>query len=216
MTLAQQGRTYRGAGPRQRRDDRRERLVEAAVEIFGTTGYRGATVDRLCAAAGLTKRYFYESFDGSEDLLLAAYTWVTGELRARVVAGASGSGPDLDSQARSALGAFFRAIDEDPRLARIAFVEVLGVSPAVDEAYRSVTEGFAGTLLELAGQALPDRAAAKHDSTVLATGLVGAVVFIAQQWILTDRSRPSEDIVDDAHTIVMATLDRITARGGTT
>src|SRR4029453_15403828 len=72
VTSVQAGRTYRGAGPRQRQDEPRARLVDAAVEVFGTTGSRSATVDRVCAVAGLTKRYFYESFDDSEALLLGA------------------------------------------------------------------------------------------------------------------------------------------------
>lgn len=209
MSLAQQGRTYRGAGPRQRQEERRARLVEAAIEVFGTLGYRGATVDRLCAEAGLTKRYFYESFDGSEALLLAAYTRVTGELRARLVAGARDAGPDLNRRVDGALRALFTAFDDDPRLARLAFVEVLGVGPAVDAAYRAVTESFADTLLELAAPAL----GATGTPKIVATGLVGAVVFVAQQWVLTERREPIDTVVAGAHAIVMSTLDRLAAAG---
>jgi AcrR family transcriptional regulator len=208
MSLAQQGRTYRGASPRQRQEDRRARLVEAAIEVFGTVGYRGATVDRLCAEAGLTKRYFYESFDGSEQLLLAAYTRVTGELRDRLVAGSQGAGPELAEQVEAALRALFSAFDEDPRRARLAFVEVLGVSPAVDAAYRAVTESFAETLLELAPPAL---GGARAGRKIVATGLVGAVVFVAQQWVLTERREPVDTVVSSARIIVMSTLDALTA-----
>src|SRR5437016_4479616 len=54
-------RTYKGATPRQRVEQRRALLVDAAVDVFGTIGYRAATVDHVCARAGLSKRYFYES-----------------------------------------------------------------------------------------------------------------------------------------------------------
>lgn len=211
MSLAEHGRTYRGAGPRQRRDERRSRLIEAAVEVFGTVGYRGATVDRLCAAAGLTKRYFYESFGGSEELLLAAYARVTDELRTLLVEGAHTAGPGLDDQVHAALRALFAGFDDDPRLAKIAFVEVLGVSPTVDATYRAVTESFADVLLGLATPAPHARGASGPDRKVVATGLVGAVVFVAQQWVLNQRQQPSDTVVSSAHTIIMATLDRLGA-----
>lgn len=202
------GRTYRGASARQRRDERRARLVEAAVELFGTSGYRTATVDRICAVAGLTKRYFYESFDDSEQLLLAAYAQVIEDLGVHIGRATRTAGPGLDAQARAALTAMFRVIDEDPRVARIAFVEVLGVSAAVDDAYRAATHRFADTLVELADATLGPGRPGRTNRHILATGLVGAVVFIAQQWILTDRREPIASVVHNAHTIVMATLER--------
>lgn len=69
------------------------RLVDAAVEVFGTSGYRSATVGKICETAGLTKRYFYESFDDSEALLLAAYASVTDRLRDSVLRGAGRAAP---------------------------------------------------------------------------------------------------------------------------
>jgi AcrR family transcriptional regulator len=52
---------------------RQLQLVEAGLEIFGTVGYRASTVDFICATAGLTKRYFYDSFSRTQDLFIACY-----------------------------------------------------------------------------------------------------------------------------------------------
>src|ERR1700752_1144970 len=105
-----QGRTYRGASPEQRQAERRERLVEAAIEVFGTTGYRAATIDQVCAQAGLTKRYFYESFTDSEALLLAAYERTTGRLHDRVQAAIGRAQPDVEAITHAALAEFIGAI----------------------------------------------------------------------------------------------------------
>ncbi|MBO0841328.1 MAG: TetR/AcrR family transcriptional regulator [Sciscionella sp.] len=196
------GRSYRGEDPLQRKGSRRARLVEAAIEVYGTIGYRNATVDRICAAAGLTKRYFYESFTDREALLVAAYERVADILRARIEAGAGTS----SDPTRGALTALFRAIDDDPRLAKIAFFEILGVSPAVDDAYRAQTGRMAGALLDIAHVRTSLPAA---ERTMITTGLIGAVVFIAQHWMLTGRTESVARVARSARTIVASVLDSI-------
>jgi AcrR family transcriptional regulator len=203
------GRTYRGADAGQRRDERRARLIDAALEVFGTTGYRSATVDRICATAGLTKRYFYESFDTSETLLLAVYTEVTDQLHTSMLSGAATGAPDLDAMVRGGLTAFFEAIDADPRLARVAFFEVLGISEAVDDAYRGVLDRFVGTLVMLAEPAFADSDLPADERTALAEGIVGAVLMIAQHWLVGGRSRPLHSVIRTTHTIVTAVLARL-------
>src|ERR1700692_2581615 len=62
---------FKGISADDRRIDRRNRVVEAAYEIAGTEGAGALGVGRVCLAAGLTKRYFYESFGSLTELLSA-------------------------------------------------------------------------------------------------------------------------------------------------
>jgi len=66
-------RPYGGLAMEERVAARRARFIEAGIELFGTQGFRGATVRGICAAAGLTDRYFYESFASLEALLADVY-----------------------------------------------------------------------------------------------------------------------------------------------
>src|SRR3982750_95118 len=50
----------------------RERLVAAAVDLFYRNGFGAVGVDRVIAAAGVTKTTFYKHFDGKDDLMVAA------------------------------------------------------------------------------------------------------------------------------------------------
>src|SRR5262245_62037730 len=70
-------RQYGGHSAEERRLARRERLIEAAIRVYGKVGYRTATVKAVCEAAELTERYFYESFASSEALLIAAFETVS-------------------------------------------------------------------------------------------------------------------------------------------
>src|SRR5687768_6161495 len=50
----------------------RERLVAAAVELFYRHGFAAVGIDRVIAAAGVTKTTFYKHFEGKDDLMVAA------------------------------------------------------------------------------------------------------------------------------------------------
>ncbi len=67
------GRTYRGRSPEERRAERRERLLEAGLKLFGGEGYAATSIERLCAHARVTARHFYEEFPTREALLLAVF-----------------------------------------------------------------------------------------------------------------------------------------------
>jgi AcrR family transcriptional regulator len=49
----------------------RDLLLDAAAGVFAERGYAGASVDRIAAAAGLSKGTFYWHFDSKEALFLA-------------------------------------------------------------------------------------------------------------------------------------------------
>ena len=50
----------------------RERLMDAAAEVFSETGFGGASLEVICERAGLTRGAFYYNFSSKEELFLAA------------------------------------------------------------------------------------------------------------------------------------------------
>ncbi|MGH7750546.1 MAG: TetR family transcriptional regulator, partial [Candidatus Dormibacteria bacterium] len=72
-------RSYRGVSAEQRHLERRERLLDAGLDLLGTEGWARTTVTAICARARLTERYFYQSFPGREQLLLAVFDRIAGE-----------------------------------------------------------------------------------------------------------------------------------------
>jgi len=49
----------------------RERLLDAALEVFSRRGYYAASVDEIAAEAGFSKGAVYSNFSSKEDLFLA-------------------------------------------------------------------------------------------------------------------------------------------------
>src|SRR4051812_2571434 len=114
-TTPVQSRPYRGVPQDERRAQRRSQLIAAAIAVYGERGYRQATVKAVCEAAGLTERYFYESFANSEELLIASYNAVTFAVHSEMVAAAQGAGGDAVERGRAMLRTYFEALQRDPR-----------------------------------------------------------------------------------------------------
>lgn len=53
------------------RDDTRERLFEAAAEVFEERGIGAASIETIAAAAGFTRGAFYSNFESKDDLIVA-------------------------------------------------------------------------------------------------------------------------------------------------
>ncbi len=64
-----------GTVPRttRRRAATRERLLDAAFEVFAADGVGAATVEGVCEAAGFTRGAFYSNFSSMEELFLALF-----------------------------------------------------------------------------------------------------------------------------------------------
>lgn len=79
-TAAGSERSYGGKTAAERAAERRGRLVLATIEVLASSGEARATMTAVCAGAGLTERYFYESFASLEDAMLAALDQVCEEI----------------------------------------------------------------------------------------------------------------------------------------
>jgi len=207
--VATGARSYRGQDAQARAADRRRRLLDAALELFGTRGYAATRIQDVCATSGVTARHFYEAFPGREELLAAVYADVVEGHLAEVAAALAG---DPEDPLRAGLDAALGAWTRDERRARLAFVEVVGVSPALEERRFAVLEGYAAFIAgELARVSDADAAA----FTWAGRALVGAAVQTFQSWRalpIADRP-PLATLADELTPLFAAPLARRRDRG---
>ncbi len=114
---------FKGVSAVDRRADRRSRLVVAAFEIAGTEGAGALGVGRVCLAAKLTKRYFYESFASLAELQSAVVDHAV-EMMSELVDPVRPDRPGGPPQAW--LEAFVGALVDDECLARVLLAETHG------------------------------------------------------------------------------------------
>jgi AcrR family transcriptional regulator len=186
----QNARRYRGQGGEERRAERRARLLDAGLRVFGEVGFHSATVKTICAVAGLTERYFYESFSNSEDLLCAVYEEHMVLQQQRIAEAVLQASREPLAMMEAGLRAFLELARENPAGARVQLLEVLGVSPRVDRLYRQSIENFARLMRSWNAQLFPDEALTVEDEEMLSVGLVGAAVGVAGRWMLAGFAQP--------------------------
>lgn len=117
---------WAGVPPDDRKAARRDLLLDAALELLGTEGWKATTVRGVCQAARLNPRYFYESFDDLDALIVALYDRLMRELAGQLRAAVAGAGDDRRAQVRAAVECTVRFVDDDRRRGRVLYVEALG------------------------------------------------------------------------------------------
>ena len=116
-------RRWRGREPDLRVRDRRDRLVAAAFDLLASQGAAAVTMRGVCREAGLTERYFYESFADRSELLQAVLERVVDD--ALTVIGGVVSSSDPRTLLVDVVTAFTAFLDADPRRARVLFEEAV-------------------------------------------------------------------------------------------
>ena len=169
-------RPYRGVSAADRRHQRREQLIEAGLQLFGTRGIAAVGIVDVCAEAGLTKRYFYENFASIDALAEAVFEYVTGNL-VGVVAPAIEVGAGRDP--RPALTVYARALLSDSRVVRLLAVE------SQTGPLKKYRDGFPTRAVELwfAFAAADDALPPPQDMRLKAYGFIGAAQQIGMAWL---------------------------------
>jgi AcrR family transcriptional regulator len=199
-------RRYRGLSVDERREQRRERLLEAGLELFGTAGYAGSSIRAVSAAASLNSRYFYESFKSREDLLYHVYQRAVGELATAVIE-ATVAAETVEEQAREGLRASWAILIADRRKARVIALEVVGVSERLERLRRDNRHAFADILVRNAMSLAEPDVRLRMDPVLTARLLMGASIEMLVDWINGDVSASTEEIIDHLTTMYAAVAE---------
>lgn len=218
-----QERVYGGVSAQARREQRRASLIDAGLTLFGTEGYLTVPVKRICDEAGLTQRYFYESFNDREALLDAVYRHCVERLRGatnaaaleylaeipEVPAGGPVPAEHIRELAHAAFGAFLNDLTVDPLRARVILIEVVGVSPALEKLRVGAIHDWADLIVAFG---TPDPAAATARHRLAAIGVVGAITQLLVDWQMaavdpvSPRSGPEIFTVEAIHDVITEML----------
>jgi AcrR family transcriptional regulator len=198
MVAKKGSRVYAGRDAEGRARERRRRFIDAGLSCFGTQGYAATTIKQLCTEAGLTERYFYESFASREALFVAAAAeCVTGLFGALTLARARGENPS--DQTEAILRAFFAWFHDDPRRIRIQLVDPMLISPVTQEIYVEVVRLFVQFASDLAMDWYELSADdPRIDADLIGTMLVGGLVEVVKEWARGGFSRSIDEVVRNA------------------
>jgi AcrR family transcriptional regulator len=187
-------RSYGGVSATERVAARRARLLDAGLELYGTRGFSATGVKDICRQAGLTDRYFYESFRDSGELFTAVFDRATADLLALVADHVGQVTPEPESQVRASIEAFVRALVADPRQARVVFAESTSAGGEVDRHIRASLRQFAALIATTARPHLPEMP--ERMLQLGSLSLVGAIERVIIEWQDGQLDATIEEVID--------------------
>jgi AcrR family transcriptional regulator len=161
----------------------RSKLVDAALQLFSTSGYEHATVDDISQAAGYSKGAYYFHFSTKDDILLELLR-IWSEGRGRVLAEGADAGAAPREALHETLANFF-SYNDAPQWPGV-LLEFWSQAVRNPEVSRRLTQAYAGwrkTLAEafaaMAGTGVLHVQSAEDAATVALAAHDGYAVQIA-------------------------------------
>jgi AcrR family transcriptional regulator len=191
-----------GLTPDERKARRRALLIDAGFDLLGTEGATGTTVRAVCHKAELNARYFYESFEDIDALLVAVYDHVVEQLGVALVTAPPEKGTHFEL-ARAGMARLVEFIDEDRRRARILYIEAHGNTTL--NRHRRETDIAAITTLEQAAvEAAGSWPTGERVGLIGASMLIGGLSEVLLDWIDGRIDVTRDQLVDDLAALALA------------
>lgn len=194
-TANNSSRVYRGASAEDRRRERHERLLEAALEAFARHGIARTTMRDICAVARLTDRYFYESFRNTEDAFDAVYQWQKAQLMARMSSAIESTPRSMMALAKAGLRAFYEFIKEDPRRAPVLLIDAFSANKQTLDKSRAAMGQYVTLINEVARELYPNMRQQDFNIEMMTWGLLGMTLQVGINWAQGGYKQPVDEVL---------------------
>lgn len=184
------GRRIRGLDAEQRREQRRDQLLDAALELFAANGYQNTAIEQICAAAYVSTKSFYELFGGREDCYLALMRRSSERIFGRVGDAFTDTAHLPENlAAEHLLATLAHAVVDDPRVATVLFGEGAAVSQATEH-QRRTNRRWAAVFITEMWKRYGHSADGKQG---IAVGVIGGLFDIIADWLVdADTGNPAD------------------------
>jgi AcrR family transcriptional regulator len=152
----------------------RSRLLRAAAAVVSERGYAGMTATAVIAQTGVSRKTFYDLFEGAQDCYLAAFDEAVDRLAA-VVAPAYVREDSSSERIRAALVELLAFLEREPEAGGLMLSCLLGYGPQVLEPRASVLELLQGVVEEGESEARARRAASPLTAEMIVAGVLAVV-----------------------------------------
>ncbi len=182
--------------------DSKDRILAAALALFGERGYAATSIDDIAGRAGLTKGALYYYFKDKQDIARDLHHDLWARLKAEALRVVEPGGDAL-ANLRRAFDAHLVALQNLPEAH--FFLRQFWAVPALDAMGRLEHEAALGFVEQLLRDGIARGDVAPLDPTALARALVGAFSEATLHVLTTGRS-------DEAIAVVHRLIDALDAR----
>ena len=183
----------------------RERLLDAAEQVFAYKGYYEAAVDEIVQRSNTSKGSVYFHFPSKESLFLAVVDHLGNRLIRRVEHGIAHV-TDPRERLEMALTTTLETLTRHKTLASLLLSKGFGMGPSFVQKRREVFARFADQIKALLDQALPQERAASLNTDVIAYAWLGAVSEVVVKWLETGKPHPVKEALPTLRAILLGNL----------
>jgi AcrR family transcriptional regulator len=160
----------------------RERILDAALEVFARKGYHRASVDDIVRASATSKGAVYHHFPNKEAVFLALVDDFAARL-AHAAAAAIAARRGALAKVEGALVAALSTFAANERLARLILLEAVSLGPRY-QAKRVEVAGRFGLLIQgYLDEAVADGSLQRLDTRIATLVWLGAIHELVVQWL---------------------------------
>ena len=207
-------RQFKGLSLTERKQARREKLIEAGIEAYGTHGFFAATVKDICNEAKLTERYFYESFKKSDELFQTIFLTLIDQLQHNVMQAIMQASSDPRKMIEAGLTALLTTLRDNPRMARIIYIDAMLVQELHNQATIHETMlRFDRMIQAFVMLMMPHIDRSEREISFVATGLNGYVTQIAIRWVVSGFKQSLEDVLSSCSIVFLSLLNTFSEKG---
>lgn len=176
----------------ERSKTRRQRLLDAALEVFTSHGYSDAAIDQIARASDTSKGGLYFHFPSKQALFLALLDEASTALLADVeTAMAAETGPLARGDA--ALREVLHAFGGHRLLARLLLIDAIGAGKEFAAKLDELHAAFAALIARCLDDAVAQGLIPPQDTRLAAQAWYGAVNHVVLRWLMTGEPRRLED-----------------------
>ena len=180
------------ANIQERSRTRRQRLLDAALEVFTKYGYSDTAIDEIARASDTSKGGLYFHFPSKQALFLALLDEASVALLQRVESAMAVEADPLE-RGDAALREVLHAFGSHRLLARLLLVEALGAGKEFSARLNDLHSAFATLIAGCLDDAVVQGQIPTHDTRLAAHAWYGAVNQVVLRWLMTGEPRQLED-----------------------
>ena len=190
------------ANVQERSRTRRQRVLDAALEIFTQHGYSETVIDEIARASDTSKGGLYFHFPSKQALFLALLDEASVALLQRVEA-AMATEVDPLQRGDAALREVLHAFGGHRVLARLLLIEALGAGKEFNSKLNDLHAAFAALIAGCLDDAVSQGQIPPHDTQIAAHAWYGAVNHVVLRWLMTGEPKRLEETYPALRTLLL-------------
>lgn len=169
--------------------DTRQRILDAALQVFAAKGYHETKVDEIVAASNTSKGAVYFHFPGKQQLFLALVDEFARLLEKRLDEAIAASQDNVE-RVSAALQVALETFGRYRPMAKIFLVQAVGLGQAFEEKRMEIHLRFVHIIQRYLEQAVTAGEIPALDAEVAAYAWMGAINEVVIRWVYTGQPEP--------------------------